>query len=181
MNNVDYGTLYQKYVVERKSMQKVADELEIAAGTVYKYIHKWGIPITPKNGYPVTDATRDHLKKLHEERRGATFTEEWKKKISEARQLKGIGHKKKRADGYVALYYPTYPRSNKDGYVMEHDYVMEQHLGRYLEDGEIVHHKNFDKADNRLDNLQVMTKSEHMSYHSTLAHRKKRGDDLSIQ
>lgn len=181
MNRLDYDTLYQLYVVNRNSMQKVADELGVAVGTVYNYIHKWGMPITQMYEYPVTDATKEHLKKLHEARKGVTFSEEWRKNIAEAKQIKGIGHKKIRSDGYIALYYPTYPRSNKDGYVMEHDYVMEQHLGRCLEDDEIVHHKNFDKADNRLDNLQVMTKSEHMSYHATLMHRKKRGDDLSIQ
>jgi len=100
---------------------------------------------------------------------------------TKAKQITGIGHKKKRADGYIALYYPKYPSSNKDGYVMEHVYVMEQHLGRSLTNDEIVHHKNFDRADNRIENLQVMSLSEHMSYHSTIRWNKKRGDDLLIQ
>lgn len=34
----------------------------------------------------------------------------------------------------------------------------------------MVHHKNLDKADDRLDNLKLMTKSEHgkLHYHQTM-------------
>jgi hypothetical protein len=42
---------------------------------------------------------------------------------------------------------------------------MEQHLGRELIIGEIVHHINGDRKDNRLDNLQLMTIQEHTSLH----------------
>lgn len=39
--------------------------------------------------------------------------------------------------------------------VAEHRVVMEQHLGRPLEDSEYVYHLNEDMADNRLENLEV--------------------------
>jgi hypothetical protein len=47
----------------------------------------------------------------------------------------------------------------------EHRRIVEAHLGRVLGRDEVVHHINHDKTDNRIENLAVMTRAEHMREH----------------
>jgi DNA-directed RNA polymerase subunit M/transcription elongation factor TFIIS len=63
------------------------------------------------------------------------------------------------ADGYVRLYF-------SDGRVqLEHRYIMEQHLGRSLAKDEYVHHKDANKQNNALENLEVLSPSAHSRHH----------------
>ena len=45
--------------------------------------------------------------------------------------------------------------------IREHRYIMEQYLGRKLEKWEHVHHINDDSSDNRIENLEVLSNSDH--------------------
>lgn len=67
--------------------------------------------------------------------------------------------------GYRYVYRKTHPNSTKEGYVKEHRVVAEKYLGRFLKKDEVVHHMNKDTLDNRIDNLEVMTQSNHMKMH----------------
>ena len=58
-----------------------------------------------------------------------------------------------------------HPFSPKSGTMLVHRLVMESYLGRYLTKDEVVHHKSEIKTDNRITNLQVMTKSDHRKLH----------------
>ena len=70
---------------------------------------------------------------------------------------------------YLAKYVPNHPRATKEGCVYEHVLVAEESLGRYLKDGEIVHHIDENKYNNSSENLMVFkTNSDHISFHKGL-------------
>ena len=70
------------------------------------------------------------------------------------------------ANGYWEIFKPGYPGSRRN-YVFEHRLVMETFLGRRLTPKEHVHHKNNDKLDNRLENLEVLSQADHAREHMT--------------
>lgn len=64
--------------------------------------------------------------------------------------------------GYLLVVAPPgYQGGTRNGRVLEHRLVMEQHLGRLLTPDEIVHHKNNDKHDNRPENLELRSRRTH--------------------
>ena len=69
-------------------------------------------------------------------------------------------------NGYFAYYMPEHHLANGTGFVYEHMIVAEKILGRELNEGEVVHHKDENRKNNSVDNLMVFkTKSDHTAYH----------------
>jgi len=56
-----------------------------------------------------------------------------------------------------------------------HRWFMEQHLERQLDPKEVVHHINGDKTDNRIENLEVMNISDHLSNHKKGTNKARKG------
>ena len=77
-------------------------------------------------------------------------------------EIKGIA---KRGEYRYAIV-PDHPNRNKHNYVLMHRVVMENHLDRLLLPNEIVHHKDGNKANNDISNLEVMTNEEHSHMHN---------------
>jgi len=63
--------------------------------------------------------------------------------------------------GYVLLWKPEHPNAKIGGYIHEHRFIMSEYLGRPLESYEFIHHKNGIRDDNRLENLELLTKNVH--------------------
>lgn len=71
------------------------------------------------------------------------------------------GGRRKDKDGYILIHAPFHPYCDSDGYVREHRLVMEKYFKKFLLPQEVVHHKNNNKEDNRIENLELFKKEEH--------------------
>lgn len=95
-----------------------------------------------------------------------TMSRVMKGKLLGSKNPRWKGGKKIDKDGYILVKRRDHPFANASGYVYEHRLVMEEIIGRYLTRSEDVHHINHDRLDNRIENLQLLTKSEHTILHN---------------
>lgn len=126
------------YYQENKSLNKIATEFGVTRTVISRRFEKFRI----KKLDPMTAKTVFGSGENHGNWKGGRVVQ----------------------NGYYMVYCPEHPKA-MSGYVYEHRLVMERHLGRYLKKDEIVHHKNRNKQDNRLKNLEVLTPAEHNRVH----------------
>ncbi len=101
-------------------------------------------------GRPVSAETRA---KMRAALQGQVISSEVRAKMSAARSAP-IGSKCRRGGGYIQV-------MTEGGWRAEHRVV----AGLTLHDPRIAHHRNGDRTDNRRENLQVMSRAEHMRHH----------------
>lgn len=68
--------------------------------------------------------------------------------------------------GYWFITKKGHPMADAKGRILEHRYVMSEFMGRPLASDEIVHHKDEDRGNNDISNLEIMTPSQHGTHHS---------------
>lgn len=77
------------------------------------------------------------------------------------------GGRKYKTSGHILIYLPNHPGSKK-GYYPEHRAIIENKIGRYLNQDEVIHHINCDPTDNSIDNLFLVAKNKHNKVHANL-------------
>ena len=81
---------------------------------------------------------------------------------------KRVGEKSIDHNGYVRVRVATDHKGSGiyGGAVREHILVMENHIGRPIEKGEVIHHIDGNKQNNNIKNLQLMSVTEHNACHA---------------
>ena len=92
----------------------------------------------------------------------------WSPKFIKGHHLKGERSRNYRGGnyedhGYDCIFKPDHPFAPKNGYVRKHRLIMEEYLGRYLLSTEHIHHRDGNKKNNEISNLQIVSNSEHQN------------------
>lgn len=69
---------------------------------------------------------------------------------------------------YLYAVVPEHPKARKYGYVLAHRVIMENKLGRELQEIEEVHHIDGNRHNNSPENLEIMLRGEHQRHHIKL-------------
>lgn len=151
-----------------KTEAEIAKELGCAVSTISGRLRRSGIDTRSSRDYPVTDAQRQARRINLSGGSQPTETSIARQRATcRARYADNeLGLKEYRSwNGYIRCYFPEHPAAAADGCVAKHRLVMERALGRLLEPDEVVHHINHVRDDNRLENLQIMTREAHCTMH----------------
>jgi len=111
--------------------------------------------------------TKETKNKISNLRKGLKLSEETKKRMSKSAigKPKGI---KKDPNGYVFIYKPKHPRAVHN-YVRRSHLVVEKFIGRYLELNNVIHHIDFNKSNDDINNLMIFkSQREHSLFHAKI-------------
>lgn len=158
---IERNELEDMYSVREMSLSEIAKMTGFSRSVVSRLVIKYNIPTRSyQDGFEL-------YYRKHPDARSQIkhpLTPEHKAKLLEgSRHYKETMPKKRvrvNEKGYL-----IYTCGNKKGRPV-HRVIMEEYLGRKLSRDECVHHINGDKLDNRIENLQILSRGEHTTIHN---------------
>lgn len=170
--SVNKEELAEMYLQQRLSIPDIAKATGIPKSTVRYYLLKHGVQLRRREEW--MDLSR-HKMGLHLKGKKRVLTEEHKQSLTRGRRRYWEG----RTKGYdIHNGYKRLTQGENCGRLL-HVVIMEEHIGRRIKKGEVVHHINENKLDNRIENLRLMTLSEHSRIHSIKRQKQGRCYDIS--
>jgi hypothetical protein len=145
--------IFHDYCTLQMSQAEIAAKYGTSQKVVWNAMKKMGVPTR-------IAAKRDQKGQNNSSWNGG--------RILVAKTRRQRGERSSFGNGYYYVLMPDHPNANRSGYVAEHIVVITEHIGRPLNHGEVVHHINLNKHDNRLENLAVATRPEHADWHNQL-------------
>lgn len=161
--------LLKLYVQDKRPIRFIARKLKYGEATILNYLIKYKIPRRPQHqwkGRKMSKVAKDKMRIAHLGKKASQATKD-KMSALKIGKIYDRPKKNKTLNGYIQLWEPKNPMSNKSGYIYEHRKVVAEILGRLLTKNELVHHKNGVKDDNRPENLELTNLRWHMSKHKS--------------
>lgn len=148
------------------SLPEIANETGIPVSTVRGRILRNGGQLRSRKEAGATAVARGRFAGRTHQR--GPVSEETRAKLRQARINWAVHHS--RGTRVTSNGYVEFTRGEHKGRAV-HDVMVERAIGRRLLSYEVVHHRDHDRQNNNIDNLELMTRSAHTSLHRQEAPR----------